>query len=137
MKKSLLINIGICLFICMIIVVFEAFWGNEAVNNVLLGIYFCVPVGMVVLTIIELALYKKNQRYIHIVDIIKFDVFFILALLSLVAEGAKALEFSVNIALGDIIAGLATLVALDRVLVFAKIAFVKKFSENADAEKKE
>jgi hypothetical protein len=106
------------------------------ISKVLLGIYFCVPVGMVTLMIIELILRKKNP-YSHIVDIIKFDVFLVLALLSLSVEAAKVFNIPLNIGLSDIIAGLATLVALDRVLVFAKIAFEKKSNENASINKED
>lgn len=130
MRKALPINIVICTLICIIIIVCEVFFANSIINTVLLSIYFCAPLGMVIITILELSFHKKDQRYTHIINIIKFDIFFILALLSLVIESAKAFGVTLQIGLTEIIAGLATLVALDRVLIYAKIAFEKKPSEN-------
>lgn len=125
-NRTLLINVTVCVLICATIVICEMSFNSRIVNSILLGIYFSIPIAMVVLTVVELLSYHKNPWYIHLVNIVKFDIFFMLAVLSLVVELAKALNISMKIGLNEVVAGLATLVALDRVLIYAKIAFEKK-----------
>lgn len=135
-NKSLVINVAVCVIICITIVICEMFFDSHIVNSIMLGIYFSIPVAMVILTVVELIFYNKNPWYVHLVNIVKFDIFFMLAILSLVVEGAKAFNISMKIGLNEVVAGLATLVALDRVLIYAKIAFDKR-AEKSEPHKKE